>query len=323
LKTQTRGGELRGISIFVDLTDEDLKEVRRNMHQRTVRKGDTLFGEGDPGDELFVILKGAVAVTVRTQAGEEVALSEIGAGNFLGEMSIVEQATRSATCRAVQNCELLTLHADDFLTLIVSRPAAASAILRRMAAITAARLGTTGSLLSQMVKWGEGSRKRALTDEATGLFNRRFYDESFADIMRRTNLEGRPLALAMFDLDRFGSLNKEYGQVFGDRLIVEAAAVFRRAFGETDILVRYGGDEFAFILPGRDEDAAVARCAAVNEGIRALRFAEHPDLRLTCSLGVAVHPRHALTLEELKDRADKALYRAKELGRDRTETAAS
>ena len=192
-------------------------------------------------------------------------------------------------------------------------------MLRRMAAITATRLDSTGTLLSQMVKWGEGARKRAITDPATGLFNRRFYDESLDGIVRRAEVEGATLGLAMFDLDRFGSLNKEYGQAFGDRLIVESAAAFRRVFAPTDILVRYGGDEFAFLLPGRDAASALERCRAVNEEIRSLRFAEHPELRLTCSLGLAVFPTHARTLAELKDKADKALYRAKEGGRDRTE----
>ncbi len=313
------GTALRGIGIFTDLPAAERAQVARRMQLRTLRKGATLFSEGDPGDELYVILSGSMAVTVKTPDGAEITLSEIGAGGFLGEMSIIEQAARSATCRAIADCELLALAANDFLELIASRPQAAAAILRRMGTITATRLGNTGSLLSQMVKWGEGARKRAITDEATGLFNRRFYDESLGGIVRRAELERSTLALAMFDLDRFGDLNRTFGTAFCDRLIVEAAGIFRRAFAATDILVRYGGDEFAFILPGRDAAAAVERCRAVNDEVRRLRFAEHPDLRLTCSLGVAVYPAHARTLEELKEKADKALYRAKESGRDRTE----
>ncbi len=307
------------IGIFAGLPPAERDQVAGRMKRRTCRKGETLFREGDPGDELFLVLSGSMAVTVKPEDGGEITLSEISAGGFLGEMSIIEQAPRSATCRALRDCELLTLSASDFLDLIRSRPRAAAAMLRRMAAITAARLDSTGALLSQMVKWGEGARKRAITDPATGLFNRRFYDESLDGIVRRAEVEGASLALAMFDLDRFGSLNKEHGQAFGDRLIVEAASVFRRVFASTDILVRYGGDEFAFILPGRDAASALDRCRAVNEEVRRLRFAEYPEVRLTCSLGVSVFPAHARTLAELKERADKALYRAKEGGRDRTE----
>ncbi len=312
-------GSLGRIGIFADLAPKERAQVAGRMKQRTCRKGELLFREGDPGDELFLILSGSVAVTVKPQRGAEITLSEISAGNFLGEMSIIEQAPRSATCRALADCELLTLSADDFLDLVASRPRAAAAVLRRMAAITAERLGNTGALLSQMVKWGEGARKRAITDPATGLFNRRFYDESLDAIAHRAEVEGASLALAMFDLDHFGDLNKAHGQAFGDRLIAEAAAALRRVFAPTDILVRYGGDEFAFVLPGRDAASALERCRAVNREIRRLRFAEHPDLRLTCSVGLAVYPTHARTLAELKEKADKALYRAKESGRDRTE----
>lgn len=312
-------GSLGRIGIFADLDPAERAQVAGRMKQRVCRKGELLFREGDPGDELFLIVSGSVAVTVKPQRGREITLSEISAGNFLGEMSIIEQAPRSATCRALADCELLTLHAGDFIDLIASRPRTAAAILRRMAAITAERLGSTGALLSQMVKWGEGARKRAITDPATGLFNRRYYDESLDAIVHRAEVEGATLALAMFDLDHFGDLNKTYGQAFGDRLIVEAAAAFRRVFAPTDILVRYGGDEFAFILPGCDAAAALERCRAVNEAVRRLRVAEHHDLRLTCSLGFAVYPASARTLEELKEKADKALYRAKESGRDRTE----
>jgi diguanylate cyclase (GGDEF)-like protein len=260
-------------------------------------------------------------VTVKPATAAEIVLTRISAGAFFGEMSIVERAPRSATCRAEESCEFLALHADAFHDLIARRPRAAVAILHRMAAITSTRLSQTGSLLSQMVQWGEGARRRAVTDEATGLFNRRFYDESLEGVVQRADLAREPAGLAMFDLDRFGALNKTYGQSFCDKLIVDVAAVFKSAFGEHDILVRYGGDEFCFLMPGRDSRSSLERCRAVNEGIRRLAFAEHPELHITSSIGVAVYPETAKTPAELKELADKALYRAKELGRDRTELA--
>lgn len=312
-------GMLRDIGIFQDLGDEDRAEVAGRMQLRHCARGELLFQEGDPGEEMYVILSGSVAITVKPKDAAEIVLTRVSSGGFFGEMCIIESAPRSATCRAEDGCEFLALHADAFHGLITQRPRAAVAILRRMAAITAARLGQTGSLLSQMVQWGEDARKRAVTDEATGLFNRRFYDDSLGGILQRADLASSRVALAMFDLDRFGDLNKSYGQEFGDRTIVEAAGVFKRIFGDEDILVRYGGDEFTFIMPGRDGAQALERCRAVNGGIRELRFAEHPELRLTCSLGLAVYPDQARTLADLKAMADQALYRAKEAGRDRCE----
>jgi diguanylate cyclase (GGDEF)-like protein len=313
------GALLDGIGIFSDLGPEEREDVAARIVRRKCEPGELLCSEGEPGDELYVILSGAVAATITPEGAAEITLSRATAGAFFGEMSILEQAPRSATCRAVEHSEVLVLGAEGFHDLIRSRPRAAVAMLRRMAAITASRLGNMGSLISQMVQWGEQARKRAVTDDATGLFNRRFYDESMDSVLQRADVEGRVVALAMFDLDRFGDLNKSYGQVFCDHLIVEVSDVFKRAFGDTDILVRYGGDEFAFVMPGRDADSAAERCRSVNEGVRSLRFAEHSELRLTCSLGVAVYPIHAKSLADLRENADKALYRAKEAGRDRTE----
>ena len=313
------GSMLEGIGIFADLSPEDREAVAQLMERRRCDRGELLFREGDPGEELFVVLSGLVSITVKPKEGAEITLGTAAAGAFFGDMSIIEEAPRSATCRAEESCEFLALHADNFHRLIRNRPRAAVGLLRRMAAITAARLGQTGSLLSQMVQWGEQARKRAVTDEATGLFNRRFYDESMGGILQRADIDGVPVALAMFDLDRFGNLNKTYGQAFCDNLIVLASGLFKKVFGEKDILVRYGGDEFTFVMPGRDASSAIERCRAVNEGIRSMRFTEHPELRLTCSLGIAVYPAHAKTLDGLREAADKALYRAKEGGRDRTE----
>ena len=309
---------LAKVEIFADLTVNDREAVARHVKTRRGTKAEVLFREGDPGDEMYVVVSGAVGIYVKTQDAGEIMLSKIPAGSFFGEMSIIEQAPRSATCRALSECELLTLKADSFVGLIRSRPRAAMVILHRMARITTDRLEKTGSLLSGMVRWGEDARKRAVTDEATGLFNRRYYDEALDSIVRRADVEQAPLALAMFDLDRFGDLNKEYGHAFCDGLVLEAAGIFRDVFRQEDILVRYGGDEFAFLMPGSDMEGAANRCRAVNERIRDLRFADHPELRLTCSLGVAVYPVHAGSLDELKELADKALYRAKELGRNRT-----
>ena len=158
-----------------------------------------------------------------------------------------------------------------------------------MLAIAAGRLVKTGSFLSQMVQWGDDARKRAITDSATGLFNRRYLEDSFETILARAKREGRSLSFAMFDLDRFGKINAAYGSEFCDRLILEAAEAFRGAFGEEDILVRYGGDEFCFLIPGPPAEAE-RKCEGVCAALRALSFPEHPELKISCSIGLAHFP---------------------------------
>jgi len=211
----------------------------------------------------------------------------------------------------------LSLGAAAYDRLAKDRPDVAVGIMRRMLAITAGRLLDTGSFLTQMVQWGESARKRAVTDEATGLFNRRFLDDSLESLYSKAAVERKPFAVAMFDLDHFGDLNRAHGQAFGDEVIVAASGAMRRAFREGDILVRYGGDEFTFVMPGADGTKALELCRGLCREIRAIEFPKKPEVRISASVGAASYPEHAADLEALKAAADKALYHAKEMGRDR------
>ncbi|HOP62471.1 MAG TPA: GGDEF domain-containing protein [Spirochaetota bacterium] len=311
------GNILKNIAIFEGQDEEDLDLIAKEMKRYEFSAGDILFQEGDPGDEMFVVIKGAVSIFIKDQTGEEVMLAEIREGSYFGEMSIIDQTSRSATCRTLEDTVLLALHADDFTRITSTMPESASKMMNRMLSIIVERLMKTGAFVTQMVQYGEESRKRAITDPATGLFNRRYLEESFDGLVTKAKTEGSYLSFVMFDMDRFGSLNTKYGQEFCDRLIVESADVFREVFSQDDILVRYGGDEFIFLFPGADAKAAQEKCNALCCAIREMRFAEHEELRLSCSMGFATLPEHASTMDELKDRSDKALYQAKEAGRDR------
>lgn len=311
------GALLKNVAIFSELTDGQRDMIASEMKMTRYNTGDMIFREGDPGEELYVVINGAVTVFIMDHEGKEVVLAEIRAGSYVGEMSIIDQTHRSAACRAIEDCDLLELHADEFLHIMNNMPQASSKIMNRMLSIIVERLMKTGAFITQMVQWGEESRKRAITDPATGLFNRRYLEDSFDGLVAKAKTSGTPLSFVMFDLDRFGSLNTKYGQEFCDGLIVEASVVFRSVFASEDILVRYGGDEFIFIFPGSGPAAAQAKCDALCEAMRAMRFAQHPEIRLTCSMGYATLPDHASNAEELKEKSDKALYRAKEDGRDR------
>jgi len=313
------GSLLAGIDIFSGLDPAELAALAGKMRERSFEPGEAVFREGEPGDELFVVTSGLVSVSVRTGDAEDIELSRMGIGAFFGEMAILERAPRSATCSAVERTECLVLKAVDFEALIVEEPVAAVGMLERMLVIAANRLLKTGSFLSQMVQWGDDARKRAVTDAATGLFNRRYLEDSFESILARVKREDKGLSFAMFDLDRFGKLNAAYGAEFCDGLIVRVSEAFRRAFGEEDILVRYGGDEFCFLVLDGPEEAE-RKCEGVCAALRGLSFPEHPELKVSCSIGLAHFPEAGKSTEELKDRADKALYAAKEAGRDRSST---
>lgn len=317
MQKEINGSILKNIPIFSEISPGDLDKIASEMKIQEFREGDLIFREGDHGDELFVVIQGSVSIFIIDKEGKEVILSTITPGSFFGEMSIIEQAPRSANCRVLQDSAFLVLRSDDFLRIIRSMPDCAVKIMNSMLSITVSRLLNVGAFVTQMVQWGEESRKRAITDPATGLFNRRYLEESFDGLVNKARTEGSFLSFVMFDMDRFSTLNAKYGQEFCDGLIVICAGVFREVFSRDDILVRYGGDEFIFIFPGADGETARSKCDALCHAIRELRFPEHGELRLTCSMGIATLPENAMTAEELKEKSDKALYTAKEAGRDR------
>ena len=150
--------------------------------------------------------------------------------------------------------------------------------------------------------------RMARTDELTGLTNRRAWDHEVAREVARAVREESPLAIAMLDLDRFKLYNDRLGHQAGDRLLKEAAGAWRGVLRETDLIARYGGEEFAVALPGCDADLALL----LVERLRAVT----PDGQ-SCSAGLACWNGKE-GADELLGRADAALYRAKQGGRDRT-----
>jgi diguanylate cyclase (GGDEF)-like protein len=167
------------------------------------------------------------------------------------------------------------------------------------------------------------SRRAAHTDGLTGIANRRSFMEGAERVFNRCRRDGGPMALVMFDLDRFKGINDAYGHGTGDQVIQHFARVARDALRPTDLFGRIGGEEFAMALPGADIDAAFARADRIRiEFSRATFAAGEEVVTATVSAGVATAGERD-TLTMLLAEADGALYRAKAEGRNRVTKAAS
>lgn len=154
------------------------------------------------------------------------------------------------------------------------------------------------------------------TDSLTGLANRREFDDSFARELERSTRTGRPLGLVVLDLDWFKEINDMLGHVAGDRVLVKLATVLRRETRGMDTVARFGGEEFAVIAPEAGEDEVFALAERLRRKVRSA-FAEHAR-PLTISCGVSSFPAAGASARDLLRAADRALYSAKELGRDRS-----
>jgi diguanylate cyclase (GGDEF)-like protein len=158
----------------------------------------------------------------------------------------------------------------------------------------------------------------SVTDDLTSLYNSRYLNQVLRRESKRASRSGRPLSLLFLDLDGFKSVNDTHGHLCGSRALVEAADVIRRCARETDIPARFGGDEFAVILPDTGSEGAMAVAERVRERISAHPFLGDAglDIHLTSSIGVATLPDVAASAEELVKAADTAMYRVKDAGKN-------
>lgn len=166
-------------------------------------------------------------------------------------------------------------------------------------------------------------RQQSLRDPLTGLYNRRYLEESLARELLRCERRGLPLSVVMVDVDHFKRFNDSHGHAAGDALLTRVGQILQEQLRGEDIACRYGGEEFTLVLPEADREAAARRAEDIRIAISRVSV---PHLHetvgaITVSLGVSTFPIHARTPQELLRLADAALYRAKAEGRDRVVTA--
>jgi diguanylate cyclase (GGDEF)-like protein len=168
----------------------------------------------------------------------------------------------------------------------------------------------------------ESLRRQSVLDPLTGLFNRRHFDAALKRELARARRKNVPVSLVLVDIDHFKRVNDDYGHAVGDAVLRTIAQQLRLGIREGDIACRYGGEEMVLLLPECSAADAGTRAEAIRLALAAI--APHPQgegpQRVTASFGVAAYPVHAQDAEALFWAADKALYRAKEQGRNRVVT---
>jgi diguanylate cyclase (GGDEF)-like protein len=168
-------------------------------------------------------------------------------------------------------------------------------------------------------------REQSVRDHVSGLFNRRYLEETLERELRRADRDGSSVGVIMLDLDHFKELNDTYGHAAGDLVLGEVGALMRANLRYADIACRYGGDELTLILPKAPREAVTERAEFLRNAVAQLRLtsggAQLPAV--TLSAGVCVFPEDGRSWADLVAAGDAALYRAKREGRDRVCDAAA
>jgi len=171
----------------------------------------------------------------------------------------------------------------------------------------------------------EKLRSQSIRDPLTGLFNRRFLQESLEKEIIRSRRNLHPLSILFIDIDNFKRFNDNFGHDAGDFVLQSLAALLNRFFRGDDVTSRWGGEEFAILLADSGCEQAAARADCLRDEVKKLGLQYHGTslAAITLSIGVATFPEHGSTSEELLRAADKCLYRSKSAGRDCVSVASS
>lgn len=226
-----------------------------------------------------------------------------------GGLAILQYAALVVACAAIWPLERADFVLADYgsfswhtqavrLLLLVAQTAVVHAVLRRSIRL-----------------W-----EQSVIDRRTGLFNHAFFTERLAELLGRLRSKGGQLALAMVDIDHFKRLNDRFGHVKGDEVLAAVGRCLRDGLRHNDYACRFGGDEFALILTDVDPPVAVERSEQLRASIERLFASGDGPLTaepVTISAGIALAPRDGTRPEELIGEADRRLYAAKRLGRNR------
>jgi len=165
-------------------------------------------------------------------------------------------------------------------------------------------------------------KQLAYLDGLTGIFNRRYFETRITEEIERARRFGNELSLIMVDVDKFKSLNDNFGHLLGDEVLRQVSSLLSRQIRKIDVVCRYGGEEFVILLPQTAVEQALHVAEKLRHAVEEWQFPGVPRT-LTISGGVAVFPKHGNTRDELVKAADAALYGAKEAGRNRILSAGS
>ena len=318
---------LTGIPLFSGFDENEYNIVARLLKLVYAKKDDVIFKEGDKGVNMFILLSGSLSAFGAQSDGNQKRLFDINPCEFFGEMSIIAHEPRSATICAKTDSVVMMLNNVDFYRIISEYPIIGYKILRSIGTVQNQWLNQSSKSYNDLIRWGENARRRAITDEMTGLYNRRFLEESIKERFNNSFMNLRIMSLLMMDLDKIHGINDRYGSKAGDIIITSCAQIISDCLRPGDIPARLSGDEFAILLPDTDIKDAVTVAEKIRKHIEDKQVevpaAPGADDNVTIgtrtSIGIAIAPAHANTVEKFVETADTALRKAKELGRNRVE----
>ena len=307
---------LAGSRLFRGIPRERLLERLRPNGEVSLRVGAVLLELGQRNANIYLLVSGRLAIYLDHDA--QIPVAHVEPGECVGEISIIDDEAASASVVALEPSRLLVTNAAHLWDLMAAEPAIALNLMHILAErIRRSNVAVLESFRRQAQLWSVST-----IDPVTGLHNRRWLNEMFLRQVDRCARAGLPSSLAMVDVDRFKVVNDSYGHQAGDRVLAQVARALVQHLRPSDLVARYGGEEFSVLLPETRLHEALTALERLRLAISRCQtaVAQRATVRITVSIGVAQW-RDGWSLDDLIHAADRALYRAKQSGRNRVVAA--
>lgn len=305
--------ELNKIKLFRFVDLESIKGILDACVVRSLAAEEVLITAGQQNRTVYFLLEGHIRIHLSSLKSEPTAI--LGPGESVGEMSVIDHQPTSAFAVAAEPVRLLAMDEELLWSLVHASHATAYNLLIGLSA----RLRQTDAVLSESNGMDEDGRFYSTVDALTGLRNRVWLEMLLDRQVQRATMGGLPLSLIMIDIDRFRTFNDDYGHAYGDHVLYAVAHTLSGHLRPTEIIARYGGDEFVVILPDMGLETARNIGERLHRGVMNAvpvtpngSSIPHP----TISIGLAAL-KAGQTSKELIAEAERALYRAQSGGRNR------
>lgn len=297
--------QIRSLRLFHRVPLRCLRPLLREFRPGDLNSGDLLLTPKRRNHYLYLLLEGQLEVRLGSPHNPPV--STLKAGDCAGEISFLDSKRPCAYVVASQPCRLLRLHRQSLFTLFRQSPL----LMQNILDLLCARIRNGNRVILD-------SEQNANIDSLTGVYNRRWLTQVFERESIRCAYNEQPLCLLILDVDHFKAYNDQHGHLAGDYALRMVANTLRNQLRPTDSLTRYGGEEFVILLPDMDVEDARRLGERLRHSLQQIGAFHSPIGILpgvTASIGLALLRRQD-HLQSLIGRADRALYQAKEQGRN-------
>jgi len=315
MESSSRTFELRELQqshLFRSASLQTIKGLLQHSRLRKLSAGEKLLASGQPNRSIFVLLSGRLLVYLDDHS--DAPHLSLESGDCVGEMSVIDNQLTSANVIAADECRVLEVEEGTLWSLLDRSPVVA----RNLLEVLTQRVRHDNSVIRRSQQLQRQFEHHAATDPLTGLYNRRWLDEMLSRQMAGCVERGKPFSLFIADIDFFKGFNDNYGHLAGDQAIKAIAGAILGNLRRSDMAVRYGGEEFLVLLPESDQLCAVSIAERIRVAVKGTVLS-HTDGRelpsVTVSIGIAEMVAGS-DAEGLIEKADRALYLAKQNGRD-------